>query len=755
MSRSNEPSPRLRELAAAYGVATAYDDWRGRHVVVPASTIRAVLSALGVEAPDDDAAARALEQRDLARWYRVLPPFVVTRQGRPASLHVHLPAGERPGLAVGLEDGGCRELAVGAAEESREVEGRLVECRRVALPQDLPLGWHELRVESGAGEGQGAGRRAPLAVTPQRLELPPALREGRAWGFMTQLYQLRSRRSWALGDLADLADLAGWSARVLGAGFVLVNPLHAAQPVAPMEPSPYLPVTRRFVNPVYLRVEAVPEYAYLPPEARPAVERLRDAATDDRLDRLDRDAVWAAKRAALELMHAVPRSPARQAAYDAYLEREGPGLSDFATWCSLAEVHGPDWRSWPEQLREPASPAVARAREELGERVGFHCWLQWLLDEQLASAQRVAREAGMPVGVVHDLAVGVQGGGADAWGLQDVLALGVSVGAPPDGFNQQGQDWAQPPWRPDRLAEAGYAPYRDLVRTVLRHAGGLRVDHVMGLFRLWWVPSGLGPAEGTYVSYDEEAMVGVLALEAHRAGALVVGEDLGNVEPRVREHLRERGILGTSILWFERDWESGRPLPPEQWRELCLATVTTHDLPPTAGYLAGEHLRVRAELGLLERPVEEERRRDADELRGWQQLLVELGLLPHGDGGDGAGQPGEREMVEALHRFLSRTPARMLGVQLADAVGDRRMINQPGTADEYPNWRLPLSDGSGRPLLLEEVLSDVRTRALAAAVAGEGGGGRRADAPEDAPSSPGHPRPAETPPGPAALRRAL
>jgi hypothetical protein len=329
-------------------------------------------------------------------------------------------------------------------------------------------------------------------------------------------------------------------------GFVLVNPLHAAEPIPPMEPSPYLPVTRRFVNPVYLRVEDIPEYSYLTGAALEEIERigLLQRITNESRDQLDRDAVWGAKRTALAMIHAVPRAAGREANYQAFLAREGEGLVDFATWCALAERHGLAWDEWPEELQDPRSPSVEKARAELAERVDFFCWLQWVVDEQLGGAQRAATEAGMPLGIVHDLAVGVHPVGADTWALQDVLARGVNVGAPADAFNQQGQDWSQPPWRPDALAELAYGPYRDMVRTILRHAGGIRVDHVIGLFRLWWVPQGSAPSAGTYVRYDHEALVGILALEAYRSGALVVGEDLGTVEPWVRDYLADRGILG-------------------------------------------------------------------------------------------------------------------------------------------------------------------------------------------------------------------
>ena len=284
------------------------------------------------------------------------------------------------------------------------------------------------------------------------------------------------------------------------------------------------------------------------------------------------------------------------------------------------------------------------------------------------------------------------------------MARGVTVGAPPDAYSQMGQDWQQPPWRPDRLAELAYAPLRELFRNALRHGGGLRVDHIIGLFRLWWIPAGTSADAGTYVHYDHDALIGILALEAERAGAVIIGEDLGNVEPQVRGYLRERGLLGTSILWFEADPETGGPLPPQRWREYCLASVTTHDLPPTTGYLAGDHIRLRDRLGLLTRAVDEELAAAAEsETTAWIAELTDCGLLP----ADAA--PTPEDIVLALHRFLTLTPARLRCVALTDAVGERRTQNQPGTTEpEYPNWRVPLGGPDGRALLLEDVLVDPR-----------------------------------------------
>jgi len=698
------PTGPLAELARAHGVMTEYADWRGRQVEVSAETIEAVLAALGVDTTDVE---RALARKDHEPWLRMLPPSVVTVAGETAWVPVHVVDGDPVQVWVELEDGSERRLdQVDHWVEPREVDGTRLGEATFAVPADLPLGYHALRARSGDTEA-----RAHLVVTPRWLGLPEQARKRRQWGFATQLYSVRSAGSWGIGDLTDLTDLAVWSAAELGADYVLVNPLHAAEPLAPLEPSPYLPSSRRFFNPIYLRVERIPEYAALPVAERDAVDQLvaqlRPWLTPQ--DPVDRNASWTAKRAALRIVHAAPRSAGRELDLAAYRRREGDALHDFAVWNVLAEDHGNDVRAWPDELRRHDSPAVAAFAELHADRVDFECWLQWVLDEQLQQTQAKAESAGMSLGVMHDLAVGVHPGGADAWRLQDVYAQGVQVGAPPDPYNQLGQDWSQPPWRPDRLAELGYQPFRDLIGAVLRHAGGVRVDHILGLFRLWWIPVGGPPHEGTYVRYDHEAMIGVLALEAHRAGAVVVGEDLGVVPPETRDYLSSRGVLGTSVLWFEYD-DRGGPRPAEHWREWSLASVTTHDFPPTAGYLAGDQVRLQHQLGILPGDLDEELASARAQVDGWLAEVRGRGLIESGETGD------TDEVVRGLHRYLALTPARLLCVALTDAVGDRRTQNQPGTTDEYPNWRVPLAGPDGVPIPLEEVFTSPRARALARAV---------------------------------------
>lgn len=693
------PSPALIELAHAYGVATEYHGWRGALVEISDETLRSVLTALGADVCDEDSMAASLRAVDEQPWRQVLPPTVVCREGDGHWVPVHVPHGTTVHCTVETEDGDTwNASAVDRWIDPREIDGVLVGEATIEVPNNTPLGWHTLtaRLEDGSTH------TATLIVTPRTLPLHPSIQRGRVWGLMSQIYAARSEMSWGMGDLGDLAETASWSGEELGADFVLVNPLHASQPVPPLEASPYLPATRRFANPLYLRVEDIAEMALLSDAERERIAVLAAAARDSSTRLIDRDAIWEAKGQALAMLFHAQRSPRRQRQFDRYIGSEGEGLVDFATWCAAVEEHGSSWLEWPEELRDPRSAAVADFRADHAESVEFHMWLQWQIRLQLQQAQREAVEAGMSIGVIHDLAVGVHPHGADAWALGDALVHDVSVGAPPDQFNQQGQGWAQPPWHPRRLAELGYAPYRDMLRTVLRDSGGIRIDHILGLFRLWWIPAGKSPQYGTYVAYDWAALIGILALEAHRVGAIVIGEDLGVVAPGLRETMVERGIHGTSILWFE--WRDGQFLPPEAYRDLCMATVTTHDLPPSAGYLTLRHVDVRGDLGLLELSLEEERAREGESINTVVRAVAGRGLLPQ-DTSVAADSADDLvgDVVVALHAYLAQSPARILGVAVPDLVGDRTPVNQPGTDKEYPNWKVPVSGPDGEPVTLDQI----------------------------------------------------
>lgn len=700
----------LRRIADANGVATGFWDWYGNWVGVSASTLLKVLGALGLPLDESSTvgdvheAMRLTEERE---WRRTLPPTIVARQGGGYMFPVHVPDGSWVNVQWVLEDGrkgACDQVDRYVAP--RMIDGGLVGRATFDVPHWLPLGWHRLvaTVEGGHVES------ATLIIVPNTLSLPLLESSRRVWGVNAQLYSTRSASSWGIGDASDLADLAAVCADK-GADFLLINPVHASQPVSPLENSPYLPVSRRWLNPIYIRPESIEEYASLPQASRAAIEQLRDETRQfaTREDLIDRDRSWEAKRKALEAIFAVPRSYHRQSQLDCFIERGGSELSNYALWCALVEREGTI--ELPEDLARSSAPRVELERLELAERVDFYQWCQWVVAEQLEHAQHVAREVGMEIGIMADLAVGVHPYGSEKWSRPELFASGMSVGAPPDVYSQQGQNWSQPPWSPRSLADSGYLPLRDMVRAALANAGAVRIDHILGMFRLWWIPDGRAATEGTYVYYDHEAMMGVILLEAQRAGAVVIGEDLGVVEPWVRDYLRERGVLGTSVVWFEKEG-SGWPLRPEHYRDRALAAVNIHDLPPTLGYIRGIQTTLRSELGLLTDDIETVRAGDRLELEQVGVRLHEYGCI------DGA-EPSERETVEGLYRYVAKTPSKLVVASLVDAVGDVRPQNMPGTgADQYPNWCVPLCDSDGEEVAIEDLPTDDRLTSLFALLRG-------------------------------------
>jgi 4-alpha-glucanotransferase len=549
------------------------------------------------------------------------PPMWFVRAGHPEFLH---------GTAdVHLEDG---TLVAGVD----------------ALPRDLPPGYHDLVPRDG-------GPTTRLVVTPEWCHLPPDLR---TWGWAVQLYAARSQRSWGIGDLADLRSLQAWAARG-GAGVLAVNPLHAG---APGQPSPYYPSSRCFLDPLYLRVEEVPGVDDVEPLA--AAGRALDQER-----RIDRVRVWALKRPALEAAFA---RFAGDPDHEAFVADRGPSLSRFAAFCAIADRHGPNWQSWPAGLRRPDLPGVDAFKEQ----ARFHVWLQWHLDRQLAAADALP--------VIHDLAVGFDPGGADAWAWQDLLALDARIGAPPDEFNTEGQDWGLPPFVPWKLRSARYEPFVETLRASLRHAGGLRIDHVMGLFRLFWLPA------GGYVRSRAHELLDIVALESHRARAFVVGEDLGTVEDAVRAELHQRKILSYRLLWFE-------PEAPEHFPEQAVAAVTTHDLPTIAGMWTGSDLQDQRAAGL--HPNED----------GEAGVRARLAAAAGVDDGAAVG-----DVVVGAYRALARAPSEVILATLDDALGVAERPNMPGTVDTWPNWSLALPvaiddlpDHPG-PAAIAEVLREQR-----------------------------------------------
>ena len=596
---------------------------------------------------------------------------------------------------VETEDGYHHELEqLDRPIPPRMVDGNLVGRATFKIPNWLPQGWHRIV----ARHEDGSECSSTLIVVPQRLSC--RLDDGhKRWGVAAQLYSTRSSGSWGMGDTQDLADLTAIVARD-GANFLQVNPLHAPQPCFPQETSPYLPVSRRWASPLYIRPEAIDEYARMDGKERGVITRYAHASRSQE-DIIDRDLSWKSKLKALRKIFEIPRSITRQAQFEHFCAEGGESLENFALWSALVFENGDI--ELPAPYASINAPEVEQARQRLAGEIEFWQWCQWIVFDQLIRAQESAHRLGMDMGIMSDLAVGVHSLGSEIWSMPEIFAPGMSVGAPPDMYSQQGQNWSQPPWSPRGLAKAGYAPLRDMLRSVLSYSGAVR-----GLFRLWWIPEGMEASAGAYVSYDHEAMVGIVLLEAQRAGAVVIGEDLGTVEPWVRGYLNDRGILGTSVLWFEKEG-SGWPLWPDHYRRSCLAAVTTHDLPPTLGYLEGVHTQLRNRLGLLVEDLDQVLEADRVERERMVSRLNEGGFI-HND------EPSEEELVMGFHAYLAASPALLLAVSLVDAVGEKAPQNLPGTSDQYPNWCIPLHGSDGEEAHIEDLAASEKVHAFLANV---------------------------------------
>ncbi|MDP9339219.1 MAG: 4-alpha-glucanotransferase [Acidobacteriota bacterium] len=529
-----------------------------------------------------------------------------------------------------------------------------------ALPVELPLGYHVI-VDAD-------GRETRLIVAPAKCFLPPDLH---TWGWGVQLYALRSRGSWGIGDLEDLRQMSKWS-RDLGAGVVMINPLCATAPLLPQQASPYYPSSRLHLNPLYLRIATIAGAQEALPEQGSFSEQGR--ALND-LPLIQRDAIFRLKMSALETMWKRVRGAV---SFDEFEKIRGPSLHLFAIFCVLAEQRGANWRAWPAEFRRPDGPAIAKLADKFADRIRFHKWLQVLLDEQLKSASAAGN-------IMQDLPVGVAPDGADAWMWQDIFAKDVSVGAPPDLFNANGQDWGLPPFVPHKLRAAGYEPFVQTLRAALRYACGLRIDHVMGLFRLFWIPVGEPSAHGAYIRYNADEMLAILALESARAKTFIVGEDLGTVDDGVREKLAEHAVLSYRLLWFEENL-------PEHYPKLAVAAVSTHDLPTIAGIWSGADFDEQTELGL--KPKVE----NSEKILGYLKRATNL----H--------QGAEiSDVIVKTHDALARSPAVITLASMEDGLAAEKRPNLPGARNEQrANWCIPL------PKTLEEIKTDPTVLRIAA-----------------------------------------
>ncbi len=715
--------PHLLEwLRRSRGIEREYVDYRGQHCRVPDSSLKAILAAFGHTCGDPTALGDQARRLAEARWRRVLPAAVVIRPSRDNRVAINV---LRPLLAnlawhVEFEGGGSVDGRVRPRDlqilEETELDGMHFSRLALPLPEDLPIGYHRLRLETGEGQPLDVCR---LVVAPPKCYEPEPLSRGeRLWGLAVQLYGVRSRRNWGIGDFTDLIDLVGRVA-TLGADVVGLNPLHALFPVDPDLNSPYSPSSRQFLNPLYLDPEAVPEYE----ACGLARERVASPVFQARLAALraselvDYGEVFSTKDEVLRLLFDAFRTGAsteRQLAFERFRETRGEALQRLATFSAL-QAHFSTagrpggWQAWPAAYRDPESETVSTFSAGHRDEVLYHMYLQWLAEDQLSAAEGAARDRGMKVGIYRDLAVGVNGGGAEAWADQTLYSQGATIGAPPDPLALQGQDWGIPPMRPDVLRERGYQPFIDLLRANMGRGGALRIDHVMLLLRLWWVPAGRRSAEGAYVYYDLEAMMGILALESHRHQCLVIGEDLGTVPEPIRHAMSDYGVYSYRVFYFEHDAD-GTPRRPGNYPDQALAAVSTHDLPPLASFWKGSDIELRSRLGLY---PDDACRAQTLAARIWQrrailQALDDAGLYPlHQDREQQQGGAFSPALAEAIQVYLARSRARLMVLQAEDWLYMEDPVNVPGTSNEHPNWQRKLAAD------LEDWLAADRVRSLA------------------------------------------
>lgn len=681
----------LRALAERLGIQPSYVDQTGTSLRLTADETRErLLAAMGYDASSEVRAARVLRALRRADRRRLIDPVrVVRRRSRAlARVTVRMPAlrGEqvRWTLALRTEEGiESRWEGTTLGGASRRLQ--------LTLPVRPPFGYHDLTITFDAdGERQSATQR--LIVVPSRCMAPELrLRGRRGFGITANLYTVRSGDNWGAGDLGDLATIAEWVAHQGGA-FVGVNPLHAVRN-AGFDVSPYSPVSRLFRNPLYLRVEAIPELAH----DAAAREQIRQRDFQQTLAELraaptlDAERVMRLRAPVLESLHRTfvtrevePRTM-RGREYAAYVAREDPQLTRFATFCTIAEREGPDARTWPSELRDARSEAVAALCAELSARVDHHRWLQFELDRQLGAAALDATRAGLALGVYQDLAVGSAASGSDVWSHPELFLHGATVGAPPDMYSDDGQNWGLPAIDPHVLRATGYDYWTRLLRSGFRHTGALRIDHALGLFRMFWIPAGESARQGAYVTAFTEELLGILALESMRHGALVVGEDLGTVPPEVPGVLERWGVLGSMVQVFERDQMAGRCRRARDYPRLVLATVNTHDLPPLVGWMRERDITLRSALGDLATPrqLADARGARAADRGALIESLIEEGLLPRS-----AHETLEPEaLIAAVHAFIRRTPAALVGLSLDDLALETEPVNIPGIwQDRYASW---------------------------------------------------------------------
>ncbi|MFC4310043.1 4-alpha-glucanotransferase [Steroidobacter flavus] len=715
----------IRQLARLYGIADSYLDFRGQPKQVSVESQVAILAALGVKAADDTAAEKSIHEYETRRWTGFVPPVVVAREGKPIPVPIAVPVGlaaKKVDWSVTLESGeprsGSVQLSKLKALEEAKVDTLSYRRSSVQLPA-LPLGYHTASFALDTGL-QGTLR---IVVTPEQCFEAHAIAEGKKlWGIAVQLYSLRADDNWGVGDFRDLRNLIRLSAP-LGCGIIGLNPLHALMPANPAHISPYSPSNRQFLNVLYISVEDVPDFA----ECEPARKRVADPKFQATLAEVratrnvDYVKVAAAKFEILSLLyksfrarHLNEHTPRGQA-FRQFQQIQGEPLKLHAIYDALDghfRLQGPQywgWPSWPEEYSDPTSPVVQRFARERAEDVEYFEYLQWLAAEQLAGAQSAAREAGMAIGIYGDVAVGANPAGSETWSNRHLYLQGASVGAPPDALALKGQDWGIPPQDPVELRAQQYQPFVGLVRNMMRYVAALRFDHVMTLYRLWWVPRGLLSKDGTYVHYPLADLIAILALESQRHHCIVIGEDLGTVPEAMTEAMESYHAYHYKVLMFEQR-PDGTFKRPDEYVPHAMAVVTTHDLPTLRGWWEGSDVTLRAQLDLY---PSDELRQQAHDSRVRDRVSLLRALVAAGLWHWNEGEPlpeYSAALSRAVHAFIGLSSSNIALLQIEDLIGMTDPVNVPGTDTEHANWQRKVSAS------LTDIFSSPETKDILAAM---------------------------------------
>jgi len=731
----------LARLAERAGIVADYHDIAGNLHLTSDDTRRAILTAMGFTVDSTASLTQALREWDEAPWQRPCDPVQILRDGEAGpSLSYYLALEDGKEGSVTLE-WQVRDEANAVVQEGQVgpglpvVEVRFLNGRRhvrveISAPRGLSLGYYSLtvRAEGLVGEVVGTMR---VIVAPQQCYVPPLLEANqRLWGLALQLYSLSSDRNWGCGDFTDLGRIVDWAGKGLGAGVIGLNPLHALRNTAPYHISPYAPYSRLYLNELYIDLERLPEFygseeaqrQFRAPEFQAKLQLLRGTRL------VDYDAIAIAKRTMLDLAYRKflteaysgeePNlQPKTERAWllERFIQSEGTPLELYATFQTLEEERrliqfkSATWHDWPKQFQTPGQPVREYAKRHR-KRIRFFQYIQWVASDQLNEIRRTTEHLAMPIGLYHDVALGADRNGAEAWIYQSVLTLEADCGAPPDAFAPEGQNWGLPPINPHALRASGYELMIQLLRNNFRSGGAIRLDHVMAFCRLFWIPRGRPASEGTYVQYPFKDLLAIVALESVRSKTLVIGEDLGTVPDWVREQLAKARVLSYRVFYFERGAD-GAMKPPSEYPAQSLAVATTHDLPTLTGFWSGEDLRVRAGLSAFtddaaRRQTWEERQRDK---AGILSALKRESLLPIGVTEDLTTAPAMTDdLCRAIHIYLARSPSYIVLANFEDVLGELSQTNLPGTVEGYPNWIRKY------PIRVDEILCDERLRQLGA-----------------------------------------